>query len=95
MFKFTLKILNLFTHCLVLICREEIDHLMKILHSRAVTEEQDRKTPSMTSPDNVDRAGISKRSHKTSLDEEEELNRFQLVTSSPLSRPAVSTHIAS
>ncbi|XP_021741748.1 nuclear pore complex protein NUP1-like [Chenopodium quinoa] len=72
--------------------KEDVDHLMKILHSKVVDAEQGRKPPEISGRNEVEKAETSIRL-KTYVDEDEDMNRFQLATSTSLSRPSMQDEI--
>lgn len=63
---------------------------MEILSSRVAGAEQDKRVPRMPGLDEVEKAETYSEKHKSSVNEEEELNRFQLATPTSLQRPTVS-----
>ncbi|KNA24279.1 hypothetical protein SOVF_017160 isoform A [Spinacia oleracea] len=73
--------------------REDIDHLMKILRSKVPDADQDSETPGMTGLNETEKAETSSGRQKASVDEEEDLNRYQLATSTTFSRPAMQDDI--
>uniref|UniRef100_A0A803LH92 Uncharacterized protein n=1 Tax=Chenopodium quinoa TaxID=63459 RepID=A0A803LH92_CHEQI len=73
--------------------KEDFDHLMKILHSKVVDAEQGRNTPEISGQNEVEKAETSSRRLKLHLDEDEDMNRFQLATSTSLSRPSMQDEI--
>uniref|UniRef100_A0A7C9EHL5 Uncharacterized protein n=1 Tax=Opuntia streptacantha TaxID=393608 RepID=A0A7C9EHL5_OPUST len=70
--------------------REEINHLMEILHSRVADAEQERELSSKGGQEEIERAETSYGKQKVSPDVEEESDKFKSASSTPFPRAAVS-----
>lgn len=73
--------------------REEIDHLMEILHSRVADAEQERELSSKGGQEEVERAETSYGKQKVSADVEEESDKFKSASSTPFPRATVQNEI--